>query len=89
MPTPYNLHVCRPIYTKVTSTHISHGSEQVTQQTRDLDPMLGWCWATGFDAGPAPTQHRIKVWCLLGSGEGVYAWMYANAHLACLQALQW
>ena len=51
MPTPYNLHVCRPI-----------------------GGLLMWL---------APAYLTAV------SGEGVYAWMYANAHLACLQALQW
>ena len=42
MPTPYSMHVCRPIY-KVTSTFISHSSEHgggvrlnVCQRTRGM-----------------------------------------------------
>ena len=50
MPTPYSLHVCRPI--------------------------LRWL---------APAY----LMAVSGGGGGVYAWMYANAHMACLQALQW
>ena len=46
MPTPYDLHVCRPI-----------------------GGLLMWL---------APAYLTAV------SGEGVYAWMYANAHLACL-----
>ena len=43
-----------------------HGNERGSQQTRDVDPMLLWCWATVFDAGPTSHQHWINVPCLLG-----------------------
>ena len=38
---------------------------QKTQQTRDVDPMLGYCWANE-DGEPTLTQHWVNVTCLLG-----------------------
>ena len=32
--------------------------QQSTPLPRDTHPMLGWCWASVGDAGPALTQHR-------------------------------
>ena len=37
------------------------------QQTRDVDPMLNWCWASVVDGGATSTQHWVNVSCLLGS----------------------
>ena len=37
-----------------------------TQQTRDIEPMLGQCWTDVVDGGPALTQHWFNVSCLLG-----------------------
>ena len=34
-------------------------------QTRGVGPMMGWCWAIVFDAGPAITQHWPNASCLL------------------------
>ena len=42
-------------------------------QTRDVDPMLGWCWPTVCDAGPASNQHWFNASCLLGLGLSVCA----------------
>ena len=39
----------------------------VTQQTRDIDPMLRQCWNNVVDGGPALAQHWINVSFLLGS----------------------
>ena len=38
----------------------------ITQQTRDVVLMLGQCWASVVDGGPALAQHRDNVSCLLG-----------------------
>ena len=35
------------------------------QQTRDIDPMLGQCWASVVDAVPTLPQHWVNVLCLL------------------------
>ena len=37
-----------------------------TQQTRYMDPMFDWCWASVADAGTTLIQHRIMVSCLPG-----------------------
>ena len=37
-----------------------------TQQAREIDPILVWCWANVVDGGPTPIQHWLNVWCLLG-----------------------
>ena len=37
-----------------------------SQQTRDIEPMLGQCWADAVDAGPIWTQHWFNSTCLLG-----------------------
>ena len=36
------------------------------QQTRDVDPMLFYCWASVVDGGPALKQHWVNVSYLLG-----------------------
>ena len=33
----------------------------ISQQTRDVDPMLAYCWLIVCDAGPALNKHRINV----------------------------
>ena len=33
------------------------------QQTRNVAPMLGWCWPSIYDAGPASAQHWFNVSC--------------------------
>ena len=42
----------------------------LTQQTRDLHPMLFQCWASVEDGGPALEQHWVNVLCLLGNESG-------------------
>ena len=37
-----------------------------TQLTRDIEAMLGQCWADVVDGGPALTQHWFNVSCLMG-----------------------
>ena len=36
------------------------------QQTREVEPMLGQCWASVLDDEPTLTQHWFNVSCLLG-----------------------
>ena len=38
----------------------------ISQQTRDIHPLLYQCWPTVFDAGPTLKQHWVNVPCLLG-----------------------
>ena len=38
----------------------------LAQQTRDVDPVLGECWADVEDGGPTFTQHWVNVSCILG-----------------------
>ena len=41
--------------------------ERGTQQARDIEPVLGQCWADVVDGGPTSTQHWFNVPCLQGS----------------------
>ena len=41
-------------------------STAASQQTRNIDPVLGHCWVTVCDAGPTSPQHWVNVSCLLG-----------------------
>ena len=34
-----------------------------SSQTRDVEPMLGWCWPSVADAGPTSTQHWLNASC--------------------------
>ena len=36
------------------------------RQARNIEPMVGQCWADVVDGGPTLTQHWFNVWCLLG-----------------------
>ena len=38
-----------------------------TQETQDIETMLGQCWADVVDIGPTLTQHWFNVSCLLSS----------------------
>ena len=38
-----------------------------TQQTRRVGPMLGWCWASVVDDGPASAQHWANASSLVGT----------------------
>ena len=42
-------------------------TQQLSQQTRDVEPMLFYCWASVRDAGLTLKQHWFDVSCLLGS----------------------
>ena len=42
-------------------------SGKVSQQTRDVDPMLVYFWASVADGGPKIDQHWVNVSCLLAS----------------------
>ena len=37
-----------------------------TQQTRDVGPVLDWCWPSVVDGGTTLVQHWANVSCLLG-----------------------
>ena len=37
-----------------------------SSQTRDVEPMLVWCWPIIVDAGPTSTQHWLDASCLMG-----------------------
>ena len=39
----------------------------LSQQTRDVNPVLAECWASVADAVPTFNQHRVDVSCLQGS----------------------
>ena len=41
-----------------------------SQQSRNTQPMLRWCWLTVYHAGPTSPQHRIILLCLLGGPCG-------------------
>ena len=41
-------------------------------QTRDVDPMSGYCWPTVYDAEPTLVQYRVTVSCLTPR------WMWAR-----------
>ena len=38
----------------------------LSSQTRDVEPMLVWCWPIIVDAGPTSTQHWLDASCLMG-----------------------
>ena len=38
----------------------------ISQQTRGVGPMLGWCWASVVDDGPTSSQHWANASCLPG-----------------------
>ena len=40
--------------------------KKISQQTRDIHPMLFQCWATVFKSGPTLKQHWVNALCLLG-----------------------
>ena len=42
-------------------------------QTRDVDPMLGYCWPTVYDAEPTSAQYWVTVSCCLTP-----CWMWAS-----------
>ena len=44
-----------------------------SQQTRDVDVMLVWCWASVADGGPTLNQHWHNVSCILGPN-----WNYSH-----------
>ena len=43
----------------------------LSQQTRDIHPMMFQCCATVFDAGPTLKQHWVNAPCLLGIVMGI------------------
>ena len=53
--------------------------------TRNVDPMVGWCWPTVFDAGQTLTQHWVNVSCLLGPASDIISsrWEYPIGFHPC------
>ena len=43
-------------------------ADMPAQQTRYLQPMLFYCWASVRDAGPTIKRHWLNISCLLGEG---------------------
>ena len=41
--------------------YVTSGGQEATQQTRDIEPMLGYCWSSVEDHSPTLTQHG-KRW---------------------------
>ena len=39
----------------------AHKWSRISQQTRDVDPMLVWCWSGVEDGGPTLNQHCFNV----------------------------
>ena len=46
-----------------------HTCSWLSQQTREIHPILVYCWSTVCDAGPILHQHWVSIWCSL-------AWRY-------------
>ena len=38
----------------------------VIRESRNVEPMVVWCWISVTDGGPTSTQHCFNVSCLLG-----------------------
>ena len=49
----------------------------LSQQTRDVLPMLAQCWASVVDGGPTLSQHWVNFSCLLGIVH-IYVCMCSN-----------
>ena len=54
------------------NTHIKPMTKRLSQQTRDVQPMLFECWANVVDGGPTFKQHWLNVSCLLRYNYTVY-----------------
>ena len=44
-----------------TNTHQNKDAMMLPQQTRDIHPVLVWCWATVANSGPASCQHSAYI----------------------------
>ena len=49
-----------------------------SSQTRDVEPMLGWCWPIIVDGGPTSTQHWLNASCLMGEATRTKADTWHN-----------
>ena len=58
------------------------------QQTRDVDPMLVYCWSDVVDGGATLTQHWVNVSCLLGVWINVQAPRGVNVYSFILSAVK-
>ena len=54
-----------------------------SQQSRDVYPMLFYCWASVADGGPTLTQHRINVSYLLPSQLREIVWEQKEGKSVC------
>ena len=43
--------------------------------TKNIHPMLGWCWPSVYDAGPTSAQHRVFVLCFDGIIQTRVCWL--------------
>ena len=68
-PTLFQLIQC---YCSAATDEIPGCSEQLTQKTRDVDPVLVQCRASVYDAGPTLNQHRVNASCVLGRHATVH-----------------
>ena len=53
------------LFSVQTDQHVANNSMSF-HQTRDVEPVLVWCWASVVDGGPIINQHWLNVSCLLG-----------------------
>ena len=53
----------------------------LSQQSRDVEPMLGQCWPAVYDVGPTLTQHWSNVSCLLGTTQMPLLWAGNNLEM--------
>ena len=60
--------------------NVSHVTIRTIQQTRDNQPMIGYCWPNVFDVGPTITQHWINASCLLGAICFHSYWLQSPPH---------
>ena len=57
---------CFPVNTKCYANVLCLLGIAAAQQTRYIEPGLGYCWVDVADGGPTLTQHWVNVSCLLG-----------------------
>ena len=58
-------HLFKPTFTFWRFTQLFIILNLTSQQTRDVQPMLAQCWATGCEAGPTFSQHWLNISCFL------------------------
>ena len=60
----------------------SHHEMLLSQQTRDVGPVVTWCWVSVLDAVPTSSHHWANVSCLLGTI--LYKTYFARYHITCI-----